>query len=100
VAIVVATSEQAAAEWSDPISLLWIDGDHEYDSVKRDLELWEPSSPARRRSGAARHVRLARTGTGRARAPDRYRALYGIRLRAYDANRFEYARIRDALVRG
>ncbi len=42
VEVVVATSEQAAAGWRGPISLLWIDGDHEYESVRRDLELWEP----------------------------------------------------------
>jgi cephalosporin hydroxylase len=39
---VVATSEEAAADWSRPISLLWIDGDHEYESVRQDLRLWEP----------------------------------------------------------
>ena len=40
--VVVKTSEAAAADWSCPVSLLWIDGDHEYESVRRDLELWEP----------------------------------------------------------
>jgi predicted O-methyltransferase YrrM len=40
--VVVATSEAAAAGWTRPVSLLWIDGDHEYESVRRDLELWEP----------------------------------------------------------
>ncbi|MGH3110674.1 MAG: class I SAM-dependent methyltransferase [Gaiellaceae bacterium] len=132
--IVVATSEQAAAGWSRPVSLLWIDGDHEYESVRRDLRLWEPhllsdavvalhdtfvwpgpervvrellietrrftsfvhaetTTAARRcerlppRAALARRVGLAR------------RSFYGVRLRAYDSNRYGFARIRDALVR-
>jgi MMP 1-O-methyltransferase len=40
--ILVTTSERAAAEWSGSISLLWIDGDHEYESARRDYLLWEP----------------------------------------------------------
>lgn len=40
--VVVATSEAAAAEWRRPVSLLWIDGDHDYESAVRDLDLWEP----------------------------------------------------------
>ena len=42
VEVVVATSEQAATDWNRPISLLWIDGDHEYESVRQDVALWEP----------------------------------------------------------
>jgi Methyltransferase domain len=38
---IVATSEQAEASWNDPVALLWIDGDHAYESVKRDLLSWE-----------------------------------------------------------
>jgi predicted O-methyltransferase YrrM len=40
--VVVATSEDTAAGWSQPVSLLWIDGDHSYAAALRDLELWEP----------------------------------------------------------
>lgn len=39
---IVMRSEEAAAGWSQPIRLLWIDGAHEYEMVRRDFELWEP----------------------------------------------------------
>lgn len=39
--VVVGTSEAAAERWSRPIGLLWIDGDHAYESVRRDFLLWE-----------------------------------------------------------
>ena len=39
--VLVATSREAAAGWTRPISLLWIDGDHAYESVKEDFLLWE-----------------------------------------------------------
>ena len=39
--VVVATSEDAAVSWNRPISLLFIDGEHDYESVRRDLLLWE-----------------------------------------------------------
>ena len=38
----VMKSEEAATRWSDPVRLLWIDGDHSYEAVKRDFLLWEP----------------------------------------------------------
>jgi predicted O-methyltransferase YrrM len=38
----VMTSEQAARGWNKPIRLLWIDGDHRYESAKLDFTLWEP----------------------------------------------------------
>jgi len=31
----------AAAGWNRPVELLWIDGDHRYESVKQDLNCWE-----------------------------------------------------------
>jgi predicted O-methyltransferase YrrM len=37
---VVATSEEAAKSWDRPIRLLFIDGDHRYESTRRDFELW------------------------------------------------------------
>lgn len=40
VAPIVATSEKAAKDWSRPIRLLFIDGDHSYGGVKQDFELW------------------------------------------------------------
>ena len=38
----VMSSEEAAKDWNKPIRLLWIDGDHRYQEVKRDFLLWEP----------------------------------------------------------
>ena len=36
------TSAAAAATWSQPIALLWIDGDHSYEAVRADVESWTP----------------------------------------------------------
>lgn len=135
VEILVATSEEAAAGWSRPVSLLWIDGDHEYNAVRRDFELWEPhllpnavvalhdtfvgpgpervvheflietgrftsfvhaeTTTAARRCDALRpRAELARR-VGLVR-----RSIYGVRLRAYDANKCGFATVRDAIVRG
>ncbi len=38
----VMTSEEAVKGWNKPVGLLWIDGDHRYEQVKRDFLLWEP----------------------------------------------------------
>lgn len=37
-----AFSRDVAASWDRPIRLLWIDGDHTYEGVKEDLELFAP----------------------------------------------------------
>lgn len=39
---IVKTSEEAIRQWRAPIEFLWIDGDHRYGAVKKDLELWGP----------------------------------------------------------
>lgn len=36
------SSAEAAANWQGPIRLLFIDGDHAYDAVRRDYHLWSP----------------------------------------------------------
>jgi MMP 1-O-methyltransferase len=134
VEVVVARSEDAVVGWSRPISLLWIDGDHEYEGARRDFELWEPhllpratvalhdtfviDGPERvvrelmihsRRyahfehaettTAARRAGRLSRRAAIARRAGLARRSLYGVRLRAYDTNRFGFARLRDALAR-
>lgn len=38
----IMTSADAARGWNKPIRLLWIDGDHRYESTKLDFTLWEP----------------------------------------------------------
>lgn len=41
VRLVNLSSEVVAAGWREPVGLLWIDGDHRYESVRRDFECWE-----------------------------------------------------------
>jgi predicted O-methyltransferase YrrM len=36
------TSEEANKKWNMPIELLWIDGDHTFEMVKLDYEVWMP----------------------------------------------------------
>jgi predicted O-methyltransferase YrrM len=35
-------SRGAANDWSSPIDLLWVDGDHNYEGVASDITLWTP----------------------------------------------------------
>lgn len=42
VRLVNLSSEVVAAQWTKPVGLLWIDGDHSYDGVKRDFSCWSP----------------------------------------------------------
>lgn len=42
VRVITMASYQIAPVWSEPIDLLWIDGSHEYEDVKRDLADWSP----------------------------------------------------------
>jgi cephalosporin hydroxylase len=35
-------SWETAEGWNKPISLLWIDGNHGYEAVRRDFRKWEP----------------------------------------------------------
>jgi glycosyltransferase involved in cell wall biosynthesis/predicted O-methyltransferase YrrM len=42
VRLINAGSAVVSKGWDKPVSLLWIDGDHRYESVKRDFECWEP----------------------------------------------------------
>ena len=39
---VVKTSAEAAKNFNMPVELIFIDGDHEYDAVKLDFDLWFP----------------------------------------------------------
>lgn len=38
----VMKSEEAANGWTEPVSLLFIDGAHDYENVRLDFNLWEP----------------------------------------------------------
>jgi predicted O-methyltransferase YrrM len=38
----VMKSEEAAKGWKEPVSLLFIDGAHDYENVRLDFNLWEP----------------------------------------------------------
>ena len=42
VRLVNLSSEVVTPGWHLPVGLLWVDGDHRYEAVKRDFECWEP----------------------------------------------------------
>jgi len=42
VRLVSLSSEQVAGGWRLPVALLWIDGDHRHEAVRRDFESWRP----------------------------------------------------------
>jgi hypothetical protein len=43
ICVVCLASCDAAVAWNEPsVGLLWIDGDHRYEAVKRDMEAWWP----------------------------------------------------------
>jgi hypothetical protein len=42
VRLVSLRSEQVVQDWRLPVALLWIDGDHRYEGVRRDFESWRP----------------------------------------------------------
>jgi len=41
VRLVNLSSEVITPGWKEPVSLLWIDGDHTYQGVRRDFECWK-----------------------------------------------------------
>lgn len=38
----VASSVEVAKSWKQPVELLWIDGSHLYEDIKKDFEMWLP----------------------------------------------------------
>jgi hypothetical protein len=42
VRLVNLSSEVVTPGWQLPVGLLWIDGDHRYEAVRRDFECWQP----------------------------------------------------------
>jgi predicted O-methyltransferase YrrM len=60
----VMTSEDAASQFNNSVELLFIDGSHEYDNVKADIELWVPK--LMNGGTVALHDTIIREGVNRA----------------------------------
>ena len=41
-ALINLTSAQAGRSWQEPVGLLFLDGDHTYDAIRRDIDIWGP----------------------------------------------------------
>ena len=41
------SSEILSPGWKEPVALLWLDGDHSYEGVRRDFDAWAPHLMAR-----------------------------------------------------
>lgn len=41
VSLINLSSEDFTSMWREPVALLWIDGDHRYEAVKRDFQCWK-----------------------------------------------------------
>lgn len=39
-ALINLTSAQAASAWQEPIGLLFLDGDHDYEAIRQDIAVW------------------------------------------------------------
>jgi hypothetical protein len=42
VRLVNLSSEVVSPAWPHPVALLWVDGDHRYEAVRRDWDAWSP----------------------------------------------------------
>lgn len=42
VSLINLSTEFFVSSWKEPVSLLWVDGDHSYAGVKRDVDCWLP----------------------------------------------------------
>lgn len=42
VRLVNLSTERVVGAWEKPVALLWIDGDHTYEGVRRDFDCWAP----------------------------------------------------------
>ena len=59
---IVSASEVVARAWATPLSLVFIDGGHAFETAKRDYESWSDQHHARRLSAHSRYLRGPRPG--------------------------------------